>query len=37
MAQPQDYRVADVIVHPEYRHSTHYNDIALIKLDRQIA
>lgn len=35
-AEPQDFHIADVIVHPDYKHSSHYNDIALIKLDRQI-
>lgn len=35
-AQPQDYQVANVIVHPDYRHSSNYNDIALIRLSTQV-
>lgn len=35
-AQPQEYRVANVIVHPEYRHSSNYYDIALIRLSPHV-
>lgn len=35
-AQPQEYQIANVIVHPEYRHSSNYFDIALIRLNRQV-
>lgn len=35
-AQPQEYRVANVIVHPEYRHSSNYYDIALLRLSPQV-
>ncbi|XP_037028237.1 serine protease snake-like isoform X4 [Bradysia coprophila] len=35
-AQPQEYRIANVIVHPDYRHSSNYYDIALIRLSQQV-
>ncbi|KAJ6640320.1 Serine protease snake [Pseudolycoriella hygida] len=35
-AEPQEYRVASVIVHPDYRHSSNYFDIALIRLAPQV-
>nr|CAH7748882.1 unnamed protein product [Callosobruchus chinensis] len=31
-----DYKVSDIIVHPNYRYPEKYNDIALIKVDRDI-
>lgn len=35
-AQPQEYRVKRVIIHPEYRQPIKYNDIALIELSENI-
>lgn len=35
-AQPEDYQVESVILHPNYRHSSHYYDIALLRMDRQV-
>ncbi|XP_059471518.1 venom protease-like [Neocloeon triangulifer] len=35
-ASPADYGVERVIVHPEYRPPRKYNDIALIRLDRDV-
>ncbi|CAH1969972.1 unnamed protein product [Acanthoscelides obtectus] len=32
----EDYRVADIIVHPNYRYPEKYNDIALIRVERDI-
>jgi len=32
--QPEDFTVTQNIVHPEYRSNSHYNDIALLQLDR---
>lgn len=34
-AKPQDFLVKDRIPHPNYKPTSHYNDIALIKLDRR--
>lgn len=31
-ANPKDFGVADVIAHPDYRTSSHYSDIAVVKL-----
>lgn len=36
MAQPQEFRIANVIVHPEYRPSSNYYDIALIRLSPHV-
>ncbi|XP_053666525.1 venom protease-like [Anopheles marshallii] len=35
-AFPEDYDVAEKIPHPEYKQTSHYNDIALIKLSRKV-
>uniref|UniRef100_A0A182PMF6 Peptidase S1 domain-containing protein n=1 Tax=Anopheles epiroticus TaxID=199890 RepID=A0A182PMF6_9DIPT len=35
-AFPEDYDIAERIPHPEYKQSSHYNDIALIKLNRKV-
>ncbi|XP_053676849.1 venom protease-like [Anopheles nili] len=35
-AFPEDYDVTERIPHPEYKQSSHYNDIALIKLNRKV-
>ncbi|ETN65690.1 CLIP-domain serine protease subfamily C [Anopheles darlingi] len=35
-AFPEDYDVSERIPHPEYKQSSHYNDIALIKLSRKV-
>uniref|UniRef100_A0A182SUQ0 Peptidase S1 domain-containing protein n=1 Tax=Anopheles maculatus TaxID=74869 RepID=A0A182SUQ0_9DIPT len=35
-AFPEDYDVAERIAHPEYKQTSHYNDIALIKLNRKV-
>ncbi|EDS44979.1 serine protease [Culex quinquefasciatus] len=35
-AFPEDFAVAELIPHPEYKQSSQYNDIALIKLDRRV-
>lgn len=35
-ARPQDFGVSDVIAHPDYRHASHYNDIAVIKLNSRV-
>ncbi|XP_058451564.1 serine protease snake-like [Malaya genurostris] len=35
-AFPEDFSVADLIPHPEYKQSSQYHDIALIKLDRKV-
>ncbi|XP_049281653.1 venom protease-like isoform X2 [Anopheles funestus] len=35
-AFPEDYDVAERIPHPEYKQTSHYNDIALIKLQRKV-
>ncbi|XP_054265061.1 serine protease Hayan-like isoform X1 [Macrosteles quadrilineatus] len=35
-ADPQDYGVQQVIVHPNYFKTLKYNDIALLKLDREV-
>lgn len=35
-ARPQDFGVLQKIVHPSYHSPSQYNDIALIKLDRQV-
>lgn len=35
-AQPQDYRISNIIVHPDYRHSSNYYDVALIRLNSQV-
>nr|CAD7402476.1 unnamed protein product [Timema poppensis] len=32
--KPVDYSVAEVIRHPDYKSSTHYNDIGLLRLSR---
>jgi len=34
-AQPEDFGVSNVIVHPEYNKRSTYNDIALIRLNRK--
>lgn len=33
-AKPQDFHVITMFTHPEYRSSSHYHDIALLKLHR---
>ncbi|XP_043198015.1 uncharacterized protein LOC122368284 isoform X1 [Amphibalanus amphitrite] len=33
---PQEYRVLEVISHPEYRHPHVYHDLALLRLDRTV-
>ncbi|KAF0304610.1 Serine protease snake [Amphibalanus amphitrite] len=33
---PQEYRVVEVISHPEYRHPHVYHDLALLRLDRTV-
>lgn len=35
-AEPQDYVIDQIILHPEYTRATRYNDIGLIKLRRNI-
>lgn len=35
-AGPQDYGVADVIAHPDYKHASHYNDIAVVRLNSRV-
>ncbi|XP_058060708.1 venom protease-like [Anopheles bellator] len=35
-AFPEDYDVIERIPHPEYKQSAHYNDIALLKLNRKV-
>ncbi|XP_053696866.1 venom protease-like [Sabethes cyaneus] len=35
-AFPEDFGVAELIPHPEYKQTSQYNDIALIKLDRKV-
>lgn len=35
-AAPQDFGVSEVFSHPDYRHSSHYNDIAVIKLNSRV-
>ncbi|XP_055636299.1 serine protease snake-like [Toxorhynchites rutilus septentrionalis] len=35
-AFPEDYNIAELIPHPEYRQISQYNDIALLKLDRKV-
>lgn len=35
-AQPQDFGVADVIVHPEYKSASHYFDIAVVRLSERV-
>uniref|UniRef100_A0A182WR24 Peptidase S1 domain-containing protein n=1 Tax=Anopheles minimus TaxID=112268 RepID=A0A182WR24_9DIPT len=35
-AFPEEYDVAERIPHPEYKQTSHYNDIALIKLGRKV-
>lgn len=35
-AEPQEYQIANTIVHPNYKHSSNYYDIALIKLSREV-
>ncbi|XP_055594342.1 venom protease-like [Uranotaenia lowii] len=35
-AFPEDFNVAELFPHPEYRMATQYNDIALLKLDRKV-
>ncbi|KAF2899312.1 hypothetical protein ILUMI_06862, partial [Ignelater luminosus] len=34
-AQPQDFTIIEIYRHPSYRNSSHYNDIALLKLNRK--
>lgn len=36
-AETQDFRIEQIIRHPDYRASSKYNDIALFKLDRNVA
>lgn len=31
-ADPKDYRISEVIEHPQYRRPKNYNDIALLRL-----
>lgn len=33
----QQFRIAEIIRHPEHRFSTYYNDIALIMLDGSVS
>lgn len=33
---PEDFNVIDRIAHPDYKTSSYYNDIALLKLDRKV-
>ncbi|XP_058815645.1 venom protease-like isoform X2 [Topomyia yanbarensis] len=35
-AFPEDFNIADLIPHPDYKQSSQYNDIALMKLDRKV-
>lgn len=35
-ASPQNYKVVQVISHPDYRSRKHYNDIALLRLERAV-
>ncbi|XP_029729399.2 venom protease-like isoform X2 [Aedes albopictus] len=35
-AFPEDFKIAETIPHPDYRLTSQYNDIALIKLDRKV-
>lgn len=35
-ASPENYKVVQVVAHPEYRSAAKYNDIALLRLDRQV-
>ncbi|RZC41459.1 venom protease-like, partial [Asbolus verrucosus] len=35
-ASPQDFGIAQKIVHPNYRLPSQYNDVALLKMDREV-
>lgn len=35
-AKPQNFTVANIFVYPEYQASSHYHDIALVKLDKSV-
>jgi hypothetical protein len=35
-AQPVNYLVEEVIQHPQYKPPAKYNDVALLKLDREV-
>ena len=32
----EDYNVAEIILHPQYRSSNLFNDVALLRLDRDV-
>lgn len=36
-SKPTDYEIINRIVHPDYRSSSRYNDIALFELDRTVS
>jgi hypothetical protein len=33
--QPQDFKISEIILHPEYKLLVRYNDIALFKLGKK--
>ncbi|XP_026811308.1 serine protease snake-like, partial [Rhopalosiphum maidis] len=35
-ARPTDYRIVERIIHPKYKAYSHYNDIALFRLERDV-
>lgn len=35
-AKPENFQIAEIIRHPEFRPPRKYNDIALIRLDRKV-
>lgn len=35
-ARPTDYRIAERVIHPEYKTISHYNDIALFRLEKDV-
>ncbi|XP_055544670.1 serine protease snake-like [Wyeomyia smithii] len=35
-AFPEDFNIAELIPHPEYKQTSQYNDIALVKLERKV-
>lgn len=35
-ADPQDYKVSQIIAHPQYDEVQKYNDIALLRLDKDV-
>lgn len=35
-ANPTDYQISQITIHPEYRRPKTYNDIALLRLERRV-